>query len=357
MVKAIPRHEEMEGREGAVTDTQITVEELNQLEEDCVRIADYHRDNNTTITMGLGEVRKLIAAARATWRDIATAPKDGTEILVWDGDTVEKAVWVNGWAASWNHEPLDIFPVTHWQPLPPPPRVSQGEEDDKARTEIQTEGAVPASGNVEGDNRPSTLTAEEQAIVRNTLRENNARARAEAKRQGVTRRVAPLPAQGEEDVRPASLSNSDPVIDSGRDDGSLVATPTLQAIGGLVERLRTINTQGPIYALCDEAADALLTMESIAVVDKATISAALKANAALQERAELCEGFELRHRQQIDVLLGENRIKEIAIEQISAERDNHESVAKNNYRIVCELTDELGKAKDRIKELEEKLRC
>jgi hypothetical protein len=250
--------------------------------------------------------------------------------------------WKEGFrAAAMQHGPFGPYEVD----VPPPPRVSQGEEDDKARTEIQTEGAVPASGNVEGDNRPSTLTAEEQAIVRNTLRENNARARAEAKRQGVTRRVAPLPAQGEEDVRPASLSNSDPVIDSGRDDGSLVATPTLQAIGGLVERLRTINTQGPIYALCDEAADALLTMESIAVVDKATISAALKANAALQERAELCEGFELRHRQQIDVLLGENRIKEIAIEQISAERDNHESVAKNNYRIVCELTDELGKVR------------
>jgi hypothetical protein len=141
-------------------------------------------------------------------------------------------------------------------------------------------------------------------------------------------------------------------------------------ISSLVERLRAadISGHGSYSALVREAADALLTMESIAVVDKATISAAVKANVALQERAELCEGFELRHRQQIDVLLKQIRLLEsdvarlmlgpeaieakAQISRLEAERDNHESVAKNNYRIVCELTDELGKAQARIAALE-----
>jgi hypothetical protein len=39
----------------------------------------------------------------------------------------------------------------------------------------------------------------------------------------------------------------------------------------------------------------------------------------MQERAETCERFELRHRKQIDVLIGENRIRDIAIAAKDAE--------------------------------------
>lgn len=59
------------------------------------------------------------------WRPIETAPKDGTEILVFDG----KQIWLVGT----EHEmyPKDNgcgccsssvhYEATHWQPLPKPP--------------------------------------------------------------------------------------------------------------------------------------------------------------------------------------------------------------------------------------------
>lgn len=72
------------------------------------------------------------------WRDIATAPKDGTSVLLGASGLVEVGYWQDfheaetecgvpvecdvdeGWYGS-----LDIWPSgkqpTHWQPLPPPP--------------------------------------------------------------------------------------------------------------------------------------------------------------------------------------------------------------------------------------------
>jgi hypothetical protein len=66
-------------------------------------------------------------------------------------------------------------------------------------------------------------------------------------------------------------------------------------------------------------------------------------------------------------MLGPEAIEAKAqISRLEDDRDNHESVAKNNYRIVCELTDELGKVSaerdeacviyvERIAELESQL--
>lgn len=67
----------------------------------------------------------------AGWRDIASAPKDGTEILVCvthslgDGEwqTIQWVDWQRG-DQVWPHyrERIDIpFPPTHWRPLPAPP--------------------------------------------------------------------------------------------------------------------------------------------------------------------------------------------------------------------------------------------
>lgn len=62
------------------------------------------------------------------WRDIATAPKDGTSILVWaDGyDRPEVVRWavrrgVGGWLGG-DNSIFDDTP-THWMPLPQPPEV------------------------------------------------------------------------------------------------------------------------------------------------------------------------------------------------------------------------------------------
>jgi hypothetical protein len=78
------------------------------------------------------------AAARATpgWRTIESAPMDGTDILVAFDPSVgwqqivtwreKKSGW--RWTDAYTRKSIYNTP-THWQPLPPPPRVSHGEED------------------------------------------------------------------------------------------------------------------------------------------------------------------------------------------------------------------------------------
>ena len=65
----------------------------------------------------------LIAAERAAWRPIETAPRDGTEIQVW-GPSYRRArevVWCDGqW---WSTVGYGYYPsVTRWRPLPAPPK-------------------------------------------------------------------------------------------------------------------------------------------------------------------------------------------------------------------------------------------
>ncbi len=86
--------------------------------------------------------RRLVAAIRASeWQDIATAPKDGTWVLVYtdkipdEGSDVRNicvAQWsdyLNGgtteprWMFAWYDGGFygDCGQPTHWQPLPSPP--------------------------------------------------------------------------------------------------------------------------------------------------------------------------------------------------------------------------------------------
>ena len=61
------------------------------------------------------------------WKPIETAPKDGTEILMWsqyDGIVVghySKSVWADGWIIyDARSDTIELHP-THWMPLPQPP--------------------------------------------------------------------------------------------------------------------------------------------------------------------------------------------------------------------------------------------
>jgi len=62
------------------------------------------------------------------WQPIETAPKDGTNILVFENDNESDAEVMianyyggNGhWSISWDDRGIEINP-THWMPLPKPP--------------------------------------------------------------------------------------------------------------------------------------------------------------------------------------------------------------------------------------------
>ena len=69
----------------------------------------------------LKQVVDVLSMTNGEWLDIADAPKDGTSVLVWNG-----VPWIANFieeSGSWNddHE-AQIGEVTHWQPLPQPPK-------------------------------------------------------------------------------------------------------------------------------------------------------------------------------------------------------------------------------------------
>lgn len=58
------------------------------------------------------------------WRDISTAPKDGTRIMVWNSFAgVYSSAYLNGeWPLyGWGNEGVWYPRPTHWMPLPDAP--------------------------------------------------------------------------------------------------------------------------------------------------------------------------------------------------------------------------------------------
>lgn len=74
--------------------------------------------------------REAAAALEASgWRDISTAPKDGTWVLVKTPHVTVAARWNSSWppgfsysdAHSWHYLAHPDAAPTHWRPLPAPP--------------------------------------------------------------------------------------------------------------------------------------------------------------------------------------------------------------------------------------------
>ena len=63
-------------------------------------------------------------ARAAMWQPIATAPKDGTEALVYDAGAIVIALWSteDGQSGWWDNGIMNPSP-THWMPLPAPPEA------------------------------------------------------------------------------------------------------------------------------------------------------------------------------------------------------------------------------------------
>jgi hypothetical protein len=82
-------------------------------------------------------------SVRDEWQPIETAPKDGSAVLLWNGQYVNLAYWNPAYESKWDHEldkPVvrgawtddtvksfayeeinEIEGPTHWMPLPAPP--------------------------------------------------------------------------------------------------------------------------------------------------------------------------------------------------------------------------------------------
>ncbi|WP_427916320.1 DUF551 domain-containing protein [Stenotrophomonas maltophilia] len=61
-----------------------------------------------------------------TWKPISSAPRDGTEVLLWDGSGQAVCHWDGKhWAliyTGWHAVDSQFDDPTHWMPLPEPPK-------------------------------------------------------------------------------------------------------------------------------------------------------------------------------------------------------------------------------------------
>ncbi len=101
--------------------------------ENAERCPVLNRDSPSPVT--LADLRELLAIAEARgWRSMESAPKDGTVVLITFGapqQTSGEAYFERdneplphgNWVLTRHHHAM-IVPcnVTHWQPLPPPPK-------------------------------------------------------------------------------------------------------------------------------------------------------------------------------------------------------------------------------------------
>lgn len=83
-------------------------------------MAFYTRHRRHTIARAA--IAALHPAQQDGWQDIATAPKDGTRILMWDsGPWVASAFNRDGKFIGWDADSHFLSEPTHWQPIAAPP--------------------------------------------------------------------------------------------------------------------------------------------------------------------------------------------------------------------------------------------
>src|SRR5690606_36923841 len=68
------------------------------------------------------------------WQPIETAPRDGTDVLLWDGEEIfvgywSDSIWVSpgAWVKEEHRSDTVTYLPTHWQPLPAAPTEARDE--------------------------------------------------------------------------------------------------------------------------------------------------------------------------------------------------------------------------------------
>lgn len=93
--------------------------------EGCIEMSDTGQFETWDMHGAAVEIHEMVAEyyqEKLGWQPIETAPKDGTEILTWDGQDAKILRWALGRWDDWGEMPGALLPPTHWMPLPEPPK-------------------------------------------------------------------------------------------------------------------------------------------------------------------------------------------------------------------------------------------
>ena len=88
-----------------------------------IDLKELDNDPWSTFPTKKDDIRALVAAV--TWQPIETAPKDGTNILAIETETIKIVFWYSGlkeWGSQQDWFDDGKWEPTHWMPLPKPPK-------------------------------------------------------------------------------------------------------------------------------------------------------------------------------------------------------------------------------------------
>lgn len=86
-----------------------------------------HLHNEHGLTLLESEIYEIVRLSDPGWQPIATAPMDGSSIVLWSPKYgIIHAFWQDRWEVSHNNSDgygdPDLSDATHWRPLPTPPK-------------------------------------------------------------------------------------------------------------------------------------------------------------------------------------------------------------------------------------------
>lgn len=114
-----------------------------EVADDCGRMPDDPSHKCVFVDMRPDDFRALLreaadaleAARKDGWQPIETAPKDGSEIILFDPDYFQRSGFEGRYSAprgNWLSSYDSPVNPTHWRPLPAPPAIESAREERDA---------------------------------------------------------------------------------------------------------------------------------------------------------------------------------------------------------------------------------